>query len=325
MLKRPQARGEKGATMKKICLGLTVIGMMTLFAACTPSVGFIGPSLTVPVELDVTPDQPAQQQTTQQATQPAPTEASSTTATTAPQQPIDASQAQVAAGSAGNIATSIKVLPGNAFPFEDGFENFSAGQVLAIAAPQNYGILRLDGKDDPTFAKLEQTFDVKNQPSKAMQLNNTEGYEFYETQGYVTLGSAESQNYTASFDFKIDSGVNDTAVAFLLNIGNGGTSYYKVRINTTAGAVTVDKVLGAQAVQVLNRDGLGFNYADGVYHQAIISSEAGTIRVLVDGNTLVEYNDGDANYQKGGLGLGYIGRSGEGSRLFVDNLRVNSL
>jgi hypothetical protein len=308
--------------MKKIVLGLTVTCMMTLFAACTPSVGFVGPSLTVPIELDLTPEEQAQQQAAQPAPAPAPTEASSAgTAAT----PVNASQAQVEAGSAGNIDTSIKVLPGNAFPFEDGFENFSAGQVLAIAAPQNYGILRLDGKDDPTFAKLEQTFDAKNQPSKALQLNNTEGYEFYETQGYVTLGSAEAQNYRASFDFKIDSGINDTVVAFLINIGNGGTSYYKVRINTTAGAVTVDKVLGAQTVQVLNRDGLGFNYADGVYHQAVLESQGGTVRVTVDGNVLVDYNDGDANYQKGGLGLGYIGRSGEGSRLFIDNLRVSGL
>jgi hypothetical protein len=316
--------------MKKVALSLLVSLIVFLFSACTPSVGFVGPSLTVPIELDTTPDGPAQQtapaqQAQQQTQQPAATQASSAAASNTPATPVNASQAQVEAGSAGNIATSIKVLPGNTFPFEDGFENFSAGQVLAIAAPQNYGILRLDGKDDPTFAKIEQTFDVKNQPSKAVQLNNTEGYEFYETQGYVTLGGAESQNYRASFDFKIDSGVNDTAMAFLLNIGNGGTSYYKVRINTTAGAVTVDKVLGAQAVQVLNRDGLGFNYADGVYHQATISSEGGTIRVLIDGNTLVEYNDGDANYQKGGLGLGYIGRSGEGSRLFIDNLRVTNL
>jgi hypothetical protein len=301
--------------MKKIALSLVTGLIFFLFSACTPSVGFIGPSLTVPIELDTTPNEPAQPA-------PAPTEASSAGTS---QQPVNASQTQVAAGSAGNIATSIKVLPGNAFPFEDGFENFSAGQVLAIAAPQNYGILRLDGKDDVTFAKIEQTFDVKNQPSKAIQLNNTEGYEFYETQGYITLGSADAQNYSASFDFKIDGGINDDSMAFLVNIGNGGTSYYRVRINTTAGAVTVDKVLGAQAVQVLNRDSLGFNYVDGVYHQVTISSGGGTIRVLVDGNTLVEYNDGDANYQKGGLGLGYIGRSAEGSRLFIDNLRITAL
>jgi hypothetical protein len=313
--------------MKKIALSLVAALIVFASSACTPSVGFVGPSLTVPIELDVTPDEPAQQTVpAQQATQPAPTQASTTTtASTASQQPIDASQAQVEAGSAGNIATSIKVLPGNAFPFEDGFENFSAGQVLAIAAPQNYGILRLDGKDDVTFAKIDQTFDVKNQPSKAIQLNNTEGYEFYENQGFITLGSADSQNYQASFDFKIDNGVNDGVIVFLLNIGNGGSSYYKVRINTTAGAVTLDKVLGSQVVQVLNRDSLGFNYSDSVYHQAVLESQSGTIRVSVDGNLLAEYNDGDVNYQKGGLGLGFTGRSAEGSRFFIDNLRISNL
>ena len=61
-------------------------------------------------------------------------------------------------------------------------ENLSATQqVIAIAAPQNYGILRAGGKDDPNFAKIEQTFDAQNQPSKALQLNNTGGYTFYPT------------------------------------------------------------------------------------------------------------------------------------------------
>jgi hypothetical protein len=313
--------------MKKIVLGLTVIGMMTLFAACTPSVGFIGPSLTVPVELDVTPDQPAQQAaqpapaTTQAAAPAQQTQASSATSSDAP---VNASQAQVAAGSAGNIDTSIKVLPGNAFPFEDGFENFSAGQVLAIAAPQNYGILRVDGKDDSSFAKIEQTFDVKDQPSKALQLNNTEGFPSYPTMGFVTFGSAEAQNYSATFDFKTDKGGYDDIVVIKINIGNGGSSYYEVQIKATAGAVTLDKVLGEQRVQVLNRDGLGFNYADNIYHQAEVISQAGTVRVSVDGNLLVDYNDGDANYQKGGLGLGYTGYSLDGSRLFVDNLRITN-
>jgi hypothetical protein len=307
--------------MKKIVLTVTTIGIMTLFAACTPSVGFVGPSLTVPVELDLTPEQQPQQQA-QPAPAPAPTEASSASNTAAP---VDASQAQVAAGSAGNIDTSIKVLPGNAFPFEDGFENFSAGQVLAIAAPQNYGILRPDGVDDPNFAKIEQTFDASNQPSKALQLNSTMDYEWDATMGFVTFGSAEAQNYKATFDFKTDKGGNGDVVVLKINIGNGGQSYYEVQIKAVEGAVTMDKILGDQRVQVLNRDGLGFAYADNIYHQAEVVSESGTVRVSVDGNVLVEYNDGDANYQKGGLGLGYTGRGGEGSRLFVDNLRITNL
>ncbi len=304
--------------MKKVFLALTVIGMMMLFAACTPSLGFIGPSLTVPIELNTTPNEPAPQPTKQAS----PTPASSANTS---QQPIDASQTQVDAGSAGNIDTSIKVLPGNAFPFEDGFENFSAGQVVAIAAPQNYGILRPDGKDDPNFAKIEQTFDASNQPSKALQLNNTEGYNFYPTMGFVTFGSAEAQNYSATFDFKTDKGGNGDVVVLKINIGNGGQSYYEVQIKATEGAVTMDKVLGDQHVQVLNRDGLGFAYADNIYHKAEVVSQAGTVRVSVDGNVLVEYNDGDANYQKGGLGLGYTGDSADGSRLFIDNLRITGL
>ena len=324
--------------MKKIALTLVTGLILFLFSACTPSVGFIGPSLTVPIELDTTPDEAAQpaaqpattQQATLPATQatqpaPAPTEASSASASNASQQPIDASQAQVSAGSAGNIDTSIKVLPGNAFPFEDGFENFSAGQVVAIAAPQNYGILRADGKDDVTFAKIEQTFDAKDQPSKALQLNNTEGFPAYPTMGFVTVGGAEAQNYSATFDFKTDKGGYDDVVVIKINIGNGGSSYYEVQIKATAGAVTLDKVFGEQRVQVLNRDGLGFNYADNIYHQAEVISQGGTVRVLVDANLLVDYNDGDANYQKGGLGFGYTGYSLDGSRLFIDNLRISNL
>ena len=53
--------------MKKIVLGLTITTMMTLFAACTPSVGFSGPSLSVPINLDLTPEEKAQQETTQPA------------------------------------------------------------------------------------------------------------------------------------------------------------------------------------------------------------------------------------------------------------------
>ena len=110
--------------MKKIVLGLTITTMMTLFAACTPSVGFSGPSLSVPINLDLTPEEKAQQETAQAAQTP--TQASST------QQTVNASQTQVASGSAGNIATSIKVLPGNTFPFEDGFENFSQDKWLLL-------------------------------------------------------------------------------------------------------------------------------------------------------------------------------------------------
>lgn len=323
--------------MKKIALTLVTGLILFLFSACTPSVGFIGPSLTVPIELDTTPDEPAQpaaQQAAQpatQAAQPAPTEASSTNTAassanaTTTASPVNASQEQVAAGSAGNIDTSIKVLPGNAFPFEDGFENFSAGQVVAIAAPQNYGILRADGKDDVTFAKIEQTFDAQDQPGKALQLNNTEGFPAYPTMGFVTVGGAEAQNYSATFDFKTDKGGYDDVVVIKINIGNGGQSYYEVQIKATAGAVTLDKVLGEQRVQVLNRDGLGFNYADNIYHQAEVISQGGTVRVSVDGNLLVDYNDGDANYQKGGLGFGYTGYSLDGSRLFIDNLRISNL
>jgi hypothetical protein len=87
----------------------------------------------------------------------------------------------------------------------------------------------------------------------------------------------------------------------------------------------MDKVLGEQRVQVLNRDGLGFVYSDNIYHQAEILSQGGTVRVSIDGNLLVDYNDGDANYQKGGLGLGYAGNSVDGSRLFIDNLRIGNL
>jgi hypothetical protein len=305
--------------MKKIALSLTTLGIMMLFAACTPSLGVTGPSLTVPINLDLSPEEKVQQE----AAQPAPESSSvNTTPTTTP---VDASQAQVASGSAGNIATSIKILPGNAFPFEDGFENFSVGQVVAIAAPQNYGILRPDGVDDPNFAKIEQTFDASNQPSKALQLNSTMDYEWDATMGFVTLGSAEAQNYKATFDFKTDKGGNGDVVVLKINIGNGGQSYYEVQIKAVEGAVTMDKVLGDQRVQVLNRDGLGFAYADNIYHQAEVVSQGGTVRVSVDGNVLVEYNDGDANYQKGGLGLGYTGRGGEGARLFVDNLRITNL
>ena len=306
--------------MKKIVLGLTITTMMTLFAACTPSVGFSGPSLSVPINLDLTPEEKAQQETTQpaQAAQ-TPTQASST------QQTVNASQTQVASGSAGNIATSIKVLPGNTFPFEDGFENFSAGQVAAIAAPQNYGILRLDGKDDPNFVKIEQTFDASNQPSKALQINSTGNYNWEPTMGVVTFGNYDAQNYKASFDFKTDKGSSEDTIVIKMNINNGGSSYYEVQIKAGQGAIMMEKVLGDQRVQVLNRDGLGFMYSDNIYHQAEVTSQGGTVRVSVDGNLLVEYNDGDANYQKGGLGLGYAGSSIDGSRLFVDNLRIGNL
>jgi hypothetical protein len=307
--------------MKKMVLSLILIGLSTLFAACTPSVGFSGPSLSVPINLDLTPEEKAQQEAAKSA--PAPTTEASSAAPTTP--PVNASQAQVASGSAGNIATSIKVLPGNSFPFEDGFENFSVGQVLAIAAPQNYGILRLDGKDDPNFAKIEQTFDASNQPSKALQINSTGNYNWDPTMGFVTLGSAEVQNYRASFDFKTDKGGVNDVIVLKINIGNGGQSHYEVQIKAGQGSVTMDKILGDQKVQVLNRDGLGFAYSDNIYHQAEVVSQAGTVRVTVDGNLLVEYNDGDANYQKGGLGFGYAGDAVDGSRLFIDNLRIANL
>ena len=46
---------------------------------------------------------------------------------------------------------------------------------------------------------------------------------------------------------------------------------------TRQGAVSMDKVLGDQSVQVVNRDGLGFNYGDGLYHQAEVTSRGGVV------------------------------------------------
>ena len=197
--------------------------------------------------------------------------------------------------------------------------------MAAIAAPQNYGILRLDGKDDPNFVKIEQTFDASNQPSKALQINSTGNYNWEPTMGVVTFGNYDAQNYKASFDFKTDKGSSEDTIVIKMNINNGGSSYYEVQIKAGQGAIMMEKVLGDQRVQVLNRDGLGFMYSDNIYHQAEVTSQGGTVRVSVDGNLLVEYNDGDANYQKGGLGLGYAGSSIDGSRLFVDNLRIAGL
>ena len=83
---------------------------------------------------------------------------------------------------------------------------------------------------------------------------------------------------------------------------------------------SMDKILGDQSVQLVNRDGLGFNYTDGLYHQAEITSRGGVVTVSVDGRTLVEYSDADPNYQQGGLGVGIDWESA-----FIDNLRVTPL
>ncbi len=290
--------------MKKRLFVITTIVLAVLLAACTPSVRLAGPDINVPVNLGGgsggdNGGGSAGDNNQQSATPTSP---------------------NVQAGNAGNLDSSIKLLPGNSFPFEDGFENFSIGQVVAVAAPQNYGIFRDDGSDDPSFAKIEETFDTQGQAGKAIQINSANTNPFNETQGVLTLGSNNSQNYRVNFDFKADL-VSRSFLTLRLNIGAGGSAYYKVTIDNRAGSVTLDKVLGDQVVQVVNRDQMGFNYADNIFRQVEIISQAGTVKVVIDGRTLIDYSDNDPNYQTGGFGIGFSG----GGRLFIDNLSVDQL
>ncbi len=299
---------------------VSVFAAACVLAACTPSVNLDTPDVNVPINLrGGERERPAQAEspdsqaassgaTTQSAAQATPQTAATTQANTSP----------VEAGAAGNLDTSVTLLPGNAFPFEDGFENFSLGQVVPIAAPQNYGIYRTDGSDDPTFVKAEETTDASNQAGKAVQLNPINCCA-YDT-GYLTLGSNTSQDYRATFDFKINGDDSRTALKLLVNVGAGANYYYRVNVLARQGVVSMDKVLGDQSVQLVNRDGLGFNYADGLYHQAEVTSRGGVVSVSVDGRTLVEYSDTDPNYQQGGLGIGMDWES-----TFIDNLRVTPL
>lgn len=227
----------------------------------------------------------------------------------------------VDADSAGNLDGSVKIIPGNSFPFEDGFENFSLGQVVAVAAPQNYGIFRTDGKDDPNFAKIEETFNAEGQASKTIQINTTTGYHFNQTQGFLTFGSQDSQNYRAAFDFKTSD--SRAILELQLNMGQGASTRFEVRIGSGGGWVTLDKVLGDQKVQLVNRDNLGFQFADNAYHQAEVISQSGMVQVIVDGRTLIEYQDQDAKYAQGGLGIGASTNSN--APIFIDNLRITDL
>lgn len=263
---------------------------------------------------------------------PVNTQASQTTPTT---QPVQSSNVQtqspntpvqtteVASSSIGSLEANVKLLPGNTFPFEDGFENFSLGQVVAVAAPQNYGIFRTDGKSGNSFAKIEETFDVNDQPNKALQINTTER-RF--THGYLTTGNSNLDNYHATFDFKMkgpDHPRDVTGFWLVLNLDAAGSRYYNVRIASRAGSVTMAKVLGDQRVDVINRDGLGFDHADGLFHKAEVINQAGNIKVLVDGRILIDYNDTDINYHKGGFGLGFKCQSE--CQMFVDNLKIQKL
>ena len=201
---------------------VSVFAAACVLAACTPSVNLDTPDVNVPINLrGGERERPAQAEnpssqaassgaTTQSAAQATPQTAATTQANTSP----------VEAGAAGSLDTSVTLLPGNAFPFEDGFENFSLGQVVPIAAPQNYGIYRSDGSDDPTFAKAEETTDASNQAGKAVQLNAIARLRRYET-GYLTLGSNTSRDYRATFDFKINGDNSNTALKLLVNLGAG--------------------------------------------------------------------------------------------------------
>ena len=309
---------------------LLLTGCLTLsLVACTPNVSVRPPAVNVPININgnsgKTDSQQAPAQTQTPATTPAPTTTTpasntqSSAATTSSQPTTTVQASNVQAGSAGSLDTSVKVLPGNSFPFEDGLENFSLGQVTAVAAPQNYGIFRTDGVDDPNFAKIEETFDAEGAAGKALQINNTNGYIFQETTGVITFGANDSKNYTASFDFKTPG---ESIISLRLNISNGGGNYYQVNVHNTKGWVTMTKVLGNQAVQVVNRDGLGVDYSDNLYHKAEIINQDGNIKVLINGRTLVDYTDADPNYHQGGFGIGV---SSTKQPLFVDNIRVNPL
>ena len=223
-----------------------VFAAACVLAACTPSVNLDTPDVNVPITLrGGERERPAQaegpgsqaassQATTQSAAQATSQSAAQTTAQSTAQT-NQANTSPVAAGAAGSLDTSVTLLPGNAFPFEDGFENFSLGQVVPIAAPQNYGIYRSDGSDDPSFVKAEETTDASNQASKAVQLNPIHPVA-YET-GYLTLGSNTSQDYRATFDFKINGDDNRTALKLLVNVGAGANYYYRVNVLARQGAV----------------------------------------------------------------------------------------
>lgn len=226
----------------------------------------------------------------------------------------------------GGLESGVRLLPGTAFPFQDDFEALSLGQAVAVAAPQTYGVFTTNGVTDPAFARIEETFGAQGESLKTLQFVTEDAVYPRDTGRFLTLGSAESGDYRASFDVKMTQGTfdDDSQLVLQLNLGPAGTTRYEARIFTGVGRVTLDKVLGEQRITLLNRDGLGFDLRDDTFHRIeVMSSSSGQIQVSLDGRALINYSDADARYHRGGFGIGL--RANFELPMYVDNLMVSGL
>jgi len=232
-----------------------------------------------------------------------------------PQPSQPAGQAQ-----GGVTAPVIKVLPGNPLPpagsaFVDDFSSYPTGAVLPMVAPDRYGVYKApNGTLSPAVA---ETFTPQGGLDKSLRLEaaNT---------AMLTTGAPDWTDYRVSFRFKYETGGTLDVGLF---VHGSGDRMLIVRLGWGyTGGVHLIKVAGDQRFTLVSRrelKPLTEALKDQNWHDFAAEARSdGTVRVMVDQQTVIEWKDPD--YRAGGIGIG-INRLGDRIIWHIDDLKVERL
>lgn len=203
---------------------------------------------------------------------------------------IPAPVPQIATQGGGGAA--VRILPENELGFNDDFSQYQVGQTLLIAAPQRYGAFGANSSDY-SFATIEETQDARGNVIKALKLD---------TGAYITTGSERSHDYRVGFDFKSHNG---GGLYLVLNLSQGGHYFHTIYLQShnRSGDVMLEKWVGDQHTTLVKREGLGFTFGQDRWNRIQLENAHGRIKIILDGQVLLDYVNTDPSYSHGGLGL----------------------
>jgi curli biogenesis system outer membrane secretion channel CsgG len=223
-----------------------------------------------------------------------------------------------------------KILPGNGLPFFDDFEGRNLQATLPETYPQQYGRSNcpVNSESEDAGIGIVGTVKDRNQnATKAIELTESKFCNSGLIQvRAVTTGSADWKNYSISFNFIIAGEIipHEDGLGVRFNLSPDSSSYHSVWFHSFgSGDVVARKVLGSQQLVLASRQ-MGPLLTDIRWRNVVIENRNGTVKVSMDSNLILEFQDTDPRYAQGGVGF-MRGPSLSNVSIFVDDLKIEAL
>ncbi len=188
----------------------------------------------------------------------------------------------------------VALLPGNALPFADDFEQYPVGALLPAVNPKAYRLW---------FAQEERHNDIAYVAEAVGPSGRTERvaavrYPWGGGGGLATLvtGAEGWKNYRVEAVFKTE----DDQWWVFGNINGNGTHAYVLEVYGQTARVY--KQIHRDRTVVARREISGPKN-DGGWHRLVAECREDGFRVVVDGEVFADYQDADPAFSRGGFGL----------------------